>query len=73
VGELFSEAEAVGLNVEAFRQCLELEGMSKVQEDVSKGMELQIQGTPTLFINGRPLPGLLPLQMMSQLIQKIEE
>ncbi len=72
IEELFSDAEAVGLNMEAFKTCLESEGMLRVQEDVSKGIELKIQGTPSLFINGRPLPGLLPLEMMSELIQRVK-
>jgi protein-disulfide isomerase len=52
--DLETYAAAVGLDVTAFRQSLdEHRYASAVAEDVAIGTQLHVNGTPTLFINGR--------------------
>ncbi len=56
-------AQTVGLDVEAFKKALD-ENTYKdtVQQDVSTGRSVGIQGTPTIFINGVPYEGQYTLE-----------
>jgi protein-disulfide isomerase len=62
---LLTQAEAVGLDREAFGRCL-TEGTTRsaVERDILDGWELGVTGTPTFFINGRRFTGRMPLQRM---------
>jgi protein-disulfide isomerase len=52
-GDLIAYAEAIGLDVEAFREALE-EGTyePRVQADFRSGVRSGVNGTPTFFVNG---------------------
>ncbi|HXG84704.1 MAG TPA: thioredoxin domain-containing protein [Pyrinomonadaceae bacterium] len=56
--KLFSEyAQKIGLDVNKFEtDMLGLAAKSRVDLDIARGRSLGITGTPTIFINGRPLP-----------------
>jgi len=62
-------AEAIGLDVGAFEQCL-TGGTRRavVQRDVDEGNRVGVKATPTFFINGRPLVGAQPLERFIQMI-----
>ena len=62
-------AEAIGLDVGAFEQCL-TGGTDRavVQRDVDEGSRVGVKATPTFFINGRPLVGAQPLERFIQMI-----
>jgi protein-disulfide isomerase len=52
------QAVAVGLDLQAFEQCRRAEDTrTAVARDLLDGWELGVNGTPTLFINGRRLRG----------------
>lgn len=54
-------AQEAGLDVPAFKACLEQrEALPEVTADIAEGDRLNVQGTPTFFVNGRPIEGLLP-------------
>jgi protein-disulfide isomerase len=58
-----------GLDPVAFEQCLagnKYEAI--VQKDIEEGSRLGVNGTPTFFINGRPLVGAQPLAKFVELI-----
>ena len=58
---LFQLADNIGLNGEEFRRCMtEHATRSAVVADVQAGVRLDLQSTPTLFINGRKVVGTLP-------------
>ena len=67
--ELQAHAEAIGLDVGAFEQCL-TGGTRRavVQRDVDEGNRVGVEATPTFFINGRPLVGAQPLERFIQMI-----
>jgi len=67
--ELQAHAEAIGLDVGAFEQCL-TGGTRRavVQRDVEEGNRNGVKATPTFFINGRPLVGAQPLERFIQMI-----
>lgn len=50
--------------------CIDSHAPAKeIEESVKRGRELQIQQTPTLFINGRMLPGALPWTSLQPVIE----
>jgi protein-disulfide isomerase len=56
-------ATEMGLNVDTFTTCLdEQQHMSEVAQDFQEGQVLGVTGTPTFFINGKPLIGAQPYQ-----------
>ena len=56
-------ARDAGLDVPAFKMCLEKrETQADVQRDVAEGDALNVQGTPTFYVNGRPIEGLVPAE-----------
>lgn len=74
MGELLDDAREVGLDIERFEACLDGgEGREAVEKDISEGSELEIRGTPTIFVNGRRIPVLLPIPNMVRLFDRIEQ
>jgi protein-disulfide isomerase len=69
VAELKGHATALGLDAEAFNQCLDSgKHASELQRDVEQGADYGVTGTPAFFINGRPLVGAQPFENFAQLI-----
>jgi protein-disulfide isomerase len=68
--QLKEYAQAVGLDLPAFEQCLRSEKyQAAVQQDVEAGSRLGVNGTPAFFINGRELVGAQPLETFVSLIE----
>jgi protein-disulfide isomerase len=64
--ELSALAQRAGLDQKAFDACLASgRHRERVAADVKEGQRLQIQGTPTLFVNGQRLRGAQPLARLS--------
>lgn len=60
-GGLVQQAQAVGLNAARMRSCQKSAATKRtVNEDITAGRGYGVTGTPTIFINGRPLVGALP-------------
>jgi protein-disulfide isomerase len=59
-GSLFRYARDVGLDLDAFRSCLDApETRALVSADVAAGATAGVKSTPTLFFNGRSVQGAL--------------
>ncbi len=57
---LFRYARELGLDIAAFRACLDDPGtLDRIAADVDAGTRLGIESTPTIFINGRRVEGSL--------------
>ena len=69
--DLKSYGKEVGLNVDSFDRCF-ASGKYKavVQKDLNEGAQLGLSGTPTFFINGREIPGNLPLKAFEAIIDE---
>jgi protein-disulfide isomerase len=51
-------AGQLGLNVETFRTCLaNPDTPREIEKTMTEGRELNITGTPTIFVNGRRIVG----------------
>ncbi|NJM41203.1 MAG: thioredoxin domain-containing protein [Anaerolineae bacterium] len=67
---MLSWAKAVQLDASKFTTCLSNPEMkTRVQQDTTLGGKLGVRGTPTLFINGRPLPGAVPFEFLQSTIE----
>ena len=69
--DLKEHAVALGLDPEAFGQCLDSDRYaSVVEKDAQAGAQLGVSGTPAFFINGRPLSGAQPFEAFAQVIDE---
>ncbi len=58
VADLKDKASRVGLKADAFAACLDGSKMAdKVAAEVALGTKIGVSGTPSLFLNGRQVPG----------------
>lgn len=71
VSSLNSYASELGLDEEAFSICLE-EGRytQRVQQDLQAGRRNGVSSTPTVFINGRPITGAVPLETLEEIVRE---
>jgi len=64
-------ARSVGLNMDRFSACLENPAMeAEVKADTEDGLDLDVRGTPTFFINGRILVGAASLETFATMIDE---
>jgi protein-disulfide isomerase len=62
-------AVELGLDLTAFRAALAAHaGKARVDEDLALGRRLGVRGTPSFFIDGRPVMGAQPLAAFKQII-----
>src|SRR3989344_5548103 len=65
-------AQQAGLNLEQFNDCLTTEKYKNmVLEDTQDGFTLGIKGTPTFFINGNKLSGLISQDSWEKLLDQL--
>ena len=56
--DLFSYAAQIGLDMERFRQDIQLDNiLEKVEADLESGARSGVNGTPSFFINGKKWEG----------------
>lgn len=71
--EVFSSyAEAMGLDVDAFRQCLQnREPLDEIRGDFQDGVDGGVRGTPAFFMGGEMLSGAQPFSAFQQRIDSL--
>ena len=68
---LIDYAHQLGLDEVAFAECLASEeAETEVRHDLADGQSYGVNGTPTLFINGRRVEGVPPLEILLRLINE---
>jgi len=66
---LLTIAESLKINTEQFNSCIETKKYyTQIKRDFDDGEKLQIEGTPTWFINNYPLTGYIPEDKFLELI-----
>lgn len=61
----------LGLDAAAFATCLDRGRFAKsVQRDLEIGESYGVSSTPTIFINGRPVVGLVPVAVLRQIVEE---
>ena len=67
--QLVSYAEELGIDKESFLERIESDHIkSLVTDDLTTGGRLNIQATPTLYVNGQPTPASQLMQMVESII-----
>ena len=65
-------ARQVGLDIEKFSACFASRKFTnEVQADYRDGIATGVRGTPTFFINGRKIEGVLSYDLFQEVIQKV--
>lgn len=68
---LYTYAEQLGLNVTAFKACLNSDRYrEEVRKDQQDGVKYGVTGTPTFFINGKKYVGYMPYEQFAKLIDE---
>lgn len=63
-------ARELRLDARRFDRCLDRgETAARVDADIRDGNAAGVTGTPTLFVNGRPVEGFVPLEVFQQIIE----
>lgn len=71
VAELKQNSRVLGLNDSAFEACLNSgEQAERVKAQLAEGQSLGLQGTPSLFINGRAFSGVLSYEQLSAVVEE---
>ncbi len=69
--QLLAYAKRLGLDLATFTQALEEHRYRQiVRQDLLDGMNREVRGVPTFFINGRRLDGLQPVSVLQALIDE---
>ena len=68
---LAAKAQEIGLEMEAFRQCLSSgKHEEAVKEDLDEGLAVGVSGTPAMFVNGRMISGAVPYEEIAQVVEE---
>lgn len=68
-GDLLSYAEQLGIESPWMKQCMQsFEIKQRLDDDMRLAREVRIQGTPSVFVNGRPVQGWMQKEFMDALI-----
>lgn len=65
-------AKTKGLDVAQLEHCMDTPGSpaeAEIQREIAEGKKLDVDATPTMFLDGRRLVGDIPWQNLSQIIQ----
>ena len=70
-GNLVRFAAELGLDRNAFERCLDGRRFAaQVDADIAQARALGVTGTPTFFVNGRPLVGAHPVQTFREVVEE---
>lgn len=69
ITDLIGYADQLGMDTVSFQECVESKRYAdKIALDYQAGIDLGVSGTPTFFINGRPLVGAQPYAVFADAI-----
>lgn len=67
---LFQLARESGMDMSAFAQCMQEERYAQeVADDFQAGLDLGVSGTPTFFVNGRKIAGVVPREAWERIVE----
>ena len=71
VSDIKKWADESGLDMSKFNQCLDSEKYkNEVEKDFTDGSAAGVNGTPTLFVNGKKVVGAQPFAVFKGLIEE---
>lgn len=67
--DLEQAAVQSGLEVEKYRACMRTrDRVKEIEDDLKAGVEAGVRGTPTFFLNGQKIEGVIPKEAFKKLI-----
>jgi protein-disulfide isomerase len=64
-------AQDLKLNFDQFSQCLaDQKYLNEIQNDLMDGVKLEITGTPTFFVNGYKISGVIPYETWVEILER---
>lgn len=67
-----SLAQSLGLEMDKFNRCLQGRlTLAEIKDDYEAGLAAGVSGTPTFFVNGYPVRGVLPFDAWQQIIAAV--
>ncbi len=70
--ELEENVEKLGLDNEKLQTCLESEETKKIiRQQAKQGQDAGVKGTPSLFVNGRKIPGGITIPILEKIYQHL--
>ncbi len=71
---LFYILNSIGVNIEKFNDCMQNRRYKKlVEDDLESGFRAGVKGTPTIFINGNKLDGVVPYSVLKKVVDRFIE
>jgi protein-disulfide isomerase len=71
VDDLKNHAQQMALDASRFNACLDSSKYAaRVQEGLNAGTALGVSSTPTLFVNGRVMPGAYPFEELAAVVDE---
>ena len=69
--DLKATAKSLGVDMEKYEACLKDKAIqAQVSKDIDHGKELGVKSTPTFFVNGQLVRGVMPVEEFSELIDQ---
>lgn len=70
IDQLTNLAQQLGADTSQFKNCLKQNKyLSEIKKDVKDGQKMNVQGTPTYFINGHKISGNVPYNLFQNTIE----
>lgn len=71
--EIITLAQNINLDLDTFRSCLKKQTyLPKIKDSMKTGIDLNISGTPTFFINGTQYSGFTPEETFEAVIKELQ-
>ncbi len=68
-----SLAEELNMNMDIFSQCVDSgKYNTKISQDIETGLKAGVKGTPTIFVNGNKFQGVVPRDVLKQILYAVE-
>lgn len=72
--DLVRYAGSLGMDVVEFTRCYESqEKQQDVADDFTAGLQAGVVGTPTFFVNGFPIQGVVPIETWEEIIDRVAQ
>ncbi len=72
LSNILQYAREVGVDMDKFADCLTKERYAKeVEQDLQDGILVGVDGTPTFFVNGNKIEGVIPLSVWEKIINSL--
>lgn len=73
LSHLQADVQGLGVNMEQYNACMNSgKGMDAVRRDIAQGKQLGIMSTPTFFINGLKMPGIMTPAVFEMLMDLLK-